>query len=456
MTSAPAPGGDIAGYRIESVLGEGSMGTVYLAERAQGGKCALKVLSERSSNESTFAARFKREAEYAQALDHPHILHLYETGQTPDGTLFFAMEYVEGPDLHVLLEREGPLDLAVAVTILAQIADALDSAHAKGLVHRDVKPGNIIVAATPDGPYAYLTDFGLAKNPTEDSVALTVQGQLIGTMPYTAPEEILAQPRDHRADVYSLACVLYEALVGAPPFVREREIDVLYAHLGDPRPSATASRPELPAGIDEVIAKGMAIAPEERYASCTELIAAAGGLVPTRAAVDAPAAVDLTVDTTPAETAEATGALRLLVTAGFGVGQELLVEDEVVLGRLETLDGALAPDEEISRRHARVYRADDGFLVEDQQSANGTFVNGERIDEPRLLRTGDELGIGTTVFVATVSPAINGAPVAQETGNRLVLRLEVDLEGGELTVAIEGGPAARIVRDGDGWRVETA
>ena len=108
------------------------------------------------------------------------------------------------------------------MTILAQVADALDCAHAKGLVHRDVKPGNIIVAETPEDPHAYLTDFGLAKNPTEDSVALTAQGQLIGTMPYTAPEEILAQPRDHRVDVYSLACVLYEALVGVPPFVRER------------------------------------------------------------------------------------------------------------------------------------------------------------------------------------------------------------------------------------------
>ena len=104
------------------------------------------------------------------------------------------------------------------------------------------------MAETPDGPHAYLTDFGLAKNPTEDSVALTAQGQLIGTMPYTAPEEILAQPRDHRVDVYSLACVLYEALVGAPPFVREREIDLLYAHIGDPRPSARAARPELPPG----------------------------------------------------------------------------------------------------------------------------------------------------------------------------------------------------------------
>ena len=130
----------------------------------------------------------------------------------------------------------------------------------------------------------------------------------------------------------------------------------------------------------------MAIAPEERYASCAELITAARGLVPTQAALDAPAPAEVTVDTTPSETARAPAALRLVVSAGFGVGQELLVEDEVVLGRVETLDGALGPDHEISRRHARVYRADDGFLVEDQQSANGTFVNGDRIDEPRLLR----------------------------------------------------------------------
>jgi hypothetical protein len=448
MTSAPAPGGEIAGYRIESVLGEGSMGTVYLAERPQGGTCALKVLSDRLSADPTFATRFKRESEYAEALDHPNILDLYEAGQTPDGTLFFAMEYVEGPDLRVLIEREGALDLGRAVIVLAQIADALDSAHAKGLVHRDVKPGNIIVGQDPDGPHAYLTDFGLSKNPTEDSVALTMQGQLIGTMPYTAPEEILAQARDHRVDVYSLACVLYETVVGAPPFVREREIDLLYAHIGDPRPSATAERSDLPAGIDEVIAKGMAIAPEERYASCGEFITAVRGLVPTQTGA-APVPVDLAV-----ETSESPAALRLVVSSGFGVGRELLVEDEVVLGRLQTLDGALAPDSEISRRHARVYRSDGGFLVEDQESANGTFVNGERIEGPRPLRSGDELRIGATVFTATATAALNGTPDAQP-GARLALRLEVDLDGGGITVAVEGGPRARIVRDGDGWRVET-
>ena len=451
MSNGPAPGGEIAGYRIESAIGEGSTGTVYLAERPEGGECALKLLSERLSEDPTFAARFKREAEYAEALAHPHLVDLYDAGQTPEGTLFFAMQYVEGPDLRALLEREGPLELGRALTILGQIGDALDSAHATGLVHRDVKPGNIIVA---EGPHAYLTGFGLAKNPTEDSVALTVQGQLIGTMPYTAPEEILAaESRDHRVDIYSLACVLYETVVGVPPFVRERELDLLYAHIGDPRPSATAARPELPEGMDEVIAKGMAIEPEERYATCTELIAAARSLVPTQAAAVTPPPPP----EPPSESAAAPARLRLVASAGFGVGQELLVEDEVVLGRLDTFGGALEPDHEISRRHARVYRAGDGFLVEDQESANGTYVNEERIDGPRLLHTGDQLRIGTTVLVATVSADMNGAPAAPPApaGRRLALRLEVDLESGELTVAIEGGASARIVPDGDGWRVET-
>jgi predicted Ser/Thr protein kinase len=461
MSDHPAPGEEVAGYRIESVLGKGSMGTVYLAGRPQGGVCALKVLAERPGIDPTFAARFKREAEYAEALDHPHILELYEAGETPDGTLFIAMQYVDGPDLGVLLEREGPLDPGVALTILGQVADALDCAHARGLVHRDVNPRNVIVAEDSDGPHAYLTDFGLAKNPGEDSVELTAKGELIGRMPYTAPEEILAQPRDHRVDVYSLGCVLFEVLVGAPPFVRETDIDLLYAHIGDPRPSATAARPELPAGIDEVIARAMAISPEERYETCAEFIAAARALLPTRtaeaqAAVAAPATADPLADPGSEPAADPPAGLRLAVISGFGLGREVIVDDEVLLGRLTTLDGALAADQEISRRHARVYRGDDGFFVEDQYSANGTFVNGERIEAPHLLRAGDEVRIGSTVFVAAVDSALNGTPVARPAGERLALRVEVDLEGGELTVAIEDGATARIVRDGDGWRVETA
>src|SRR5205085_3158415 len=138
-----------------------------------------------------------------------------------------------------------------ALAILGPIGDALDSAHANGLVHRDVKPGNVIVAEDAGGPHAYLTDFGLSKNPETDSIALTRMGQLIGTLAYTAPEEILAtEPRGQLVDVYSLGCVLYEALAGVPPFVRERDIDVLYAHVGDPRPKATAARRDLPSRLD--------------------------------------------------------------------------------------------------------------------------------------------------------------------------------------------------------------
>ena len=243
----PGPDAQLAGYRIQSVLGEGGMATVYLAERPQGGLCALKVLSTRRGQDLGYAARFKREAQYAEALNHPHILELYEAGEAPDGKLYLAMQYVPGADLAAVLARDGAMELARALALLGQVGDALDCAHAKGLIHRDVKPGNIIVAT--DGgsaPYAYLTDFGLSKNPDQDSIALTKQGQFVGTTAYTPPEEILAQERDHRIDVYSLGCVLFEALVGEPPFVRDQELDVMYAHIGDPRPRVSDRRPGLP------------------------------------------------------------------------------------------------------------------------------------------------------------------------------------------------------------------
>jgi hypothetical protein len=361
------------------------------------------------------------------------------------------------------------------------------------LIHRDVKPGNIIVARTCGGPYVYLTDFGLSKNPSEDSVALTRQGQFIGTAAYTAPEEILAQPRDHLLDVYSLGCVLYEALVGVPPFLRDRDLDVLYAHIGDPRPNVTDHRADLPPEIDAVIAKAMAISPADRFSSCAEFIAAACALLPEGAvpAAEEAAATGTAPVESPAPAASASviapatdlaaarsEALRLVVRAGFGLGRDLIVDDELAVGRLTTLGGALASDLGISRRHARVLRAaDGGFVVEDVDSSNGTFVNGERIVGPHPLRPGDELGIGSTVFVVTTSePAAPGPgasdPVAQErdarapipdlvaepspsqTAKRLVVRLELDFEAGELVVRIENGASARIVREGDGWRVQ--
>jgi serine/threonine-protein kinase len=465
ISGTPGQPGDIAGYQLQSVLGEGGMGIVYLAERPQGGLCALKVLSGKLGPDPSFAARFKREAAYAEALDHPHILELYDAGETTEGTLYFAMQYVPGADLGVLLARDGVLDVALALSIMGQVGDALDSAHATGLIHRDVKPGNILVAQDhAAGPYAFLTDFGLSKNPSEDSIELTKQGQLVGTTAYTAPEEILAQPRDHRVDIYSLGCVLYEALTGEPPFVRDRELDVMYAHIGDPRPNVSDRRPDLPPAIDVIIAKAMAISPADRYSSCADFIAAA------RAALPAPAvsAAGILGAGDPADPADhgsapATAAstlrgqdpapspafpevLRLVVRAGAANGRELVVADELELGRVTTLGGAIAGDLEISRRHARIRRvAGDTFVVQDESSANGTFVNGDRIEGPHPLRPGDELRIGSTVFVVAPEPA---------PPSRVAMRLEFDAETGELSVAIEHGPTARIVRDGDGWRME--
>ncbi|HEX4034782.1 MAG TPA: FHA domain-containing serine/threonine-protein kinase [Solirubrobacteraceae bacterium] len=483
-------GSEIAGYRVQSLLGRGGMGVVYLAERPQGGLCALKVLSAGPSLDVSSAARFKREARYAAKLEHANVLDLYDVGETADGRPFFAMQYVDGEDLGALLAREGPLAPAQALAILAQVGAALDAAHALGIVHRDVKPGNIIVGGDPDGgPHVYLTDFGLGKSPHEDSVALTRQGQFVGTMLYTAPEEILGQQRDHRVDVYSLGCVLYELLVGSPPFLRELDLDVLYAHIGDPRPSVHAERPELAPALDAVIARAMAIAPAERYGTCAELLAAAHAAAERGA--DAPrAAGDPAARSGAADEPEA---LRIIGREGLGAGRELLVEGELVLGRLVTLGGALAEDRGISRNHARLWRTDGGALmIEDAGSANGTLVNGTRIESPHRLRAGDVLQIGAAVFAvesrpASAPPAGLVEPIVDDTlragparspeplgeaeregpasresataesvrsgSSRLTVRIELDLERGEAVLAIEGGPSARIVSDGDSWRI---
>jgi class 3 adenylate cyclase/Tol biopolymer transport system component len=269
---ALAEGSVLGGYRIVRLIGRGGMGAVYLADDVRlGRKVALKVLATETAEIPAVRDRFVRESHLAASLDHPNILPIYEAGEA-DGQLFIAMRYVPGPDLDGLIRRDGPLSLERTTSLIDQVASALDAAHAAGLIHRDVKPGNILVASgsQPGSDHAYLSDFGLTKQ-AEYSAALTRSGQLLGSVGYVAPELIENRPIDARVDVYSLGCVAYECLAGAQPYPRDTEMATLYAHVQAPPPSLAEVRPELPATIDLVIAKALAKSPDERYGSAGQL-----------------------------------------------------------------------------------------------------------------------------------------------------------------------------------------
>jgi ABC-type oligopeptide transport system substrate-binding subunit/predicted Ser/Thr protein kinase len=263
----------LARFRIEGVIGAGAMGTVYLAEdTTSGGRVALKVLSPELAADERFRQRFLRESQIAAKLDQAHVVATVAAGEE-NGRLYLAMSYVDGTDLRELLRRDGRLEAQRAVELVSQIAAALDEAHRLGLVHRDVKPGNILVAPGAGGDVSYICDFGLARHLSSVS-SLTGERGFVGTIDYVPPEQIEGGSIDGRADVYSLGCVLFECLTGERPFDRESELSVVFAHLNEPPPTVTALRPELPAAFDDVVAKALAKSPEERYATCGELAAA--------------------------------------------------------------------------------------------------------------------------------------------------------------------------------------
>src|SRR6266568_1117913 len=273
MSGVLETGTEIAGFRIQSLIGRGGMGVVYLAEQAvPHRKVALKLLAPELSGDPAFRERFGRESDAAASIDHPNVIPIYGAGEA-DGILFIAMRYVEGTDLAALIRQEGPVAPGRVAAIVSQVASALDAAHQRGLVHRDVKPGNVLIARGPRAPeHVYLTDFGVIKR-HELTGGITKTGQFMGSLDYVAPEQIRGEAVDGRSDVYSLGCLLFECLTGKPPFASDLEVTVLYGHLEEPPPSVTAHRPDLPATVDQVVAKGMAKKPEDRYASAGELAA---------------------------------------------------------------------------------------------------------------------------------------------------------------------------------------
>ncbi len=256
----------VAGYRIDGRLGEGGMGTVYRATQLSLERVvALKLLTAELSADPAFRERFRREGLLQAALDHPHIVTVYEAGET-DNRLFLAMRMVEGPTLKDLILRRQ-LDDRRALRLLTQVAEALDAAHAKGLIHRDVKPQNVLVGA---GDHAYLADFGLTQGNDDD--AMTETGQFVGTIDYISPEQARGGRATGRSDVYALTAVLCECLTGQVPFERSTEERALLAHLTEPPPRLSEMRTDIPAAMDEVIARGMAKEPEDRPASAGELM----------------------------------------------------------------------------------------------------------------------------------------------------------------------------------------
>ena len=263
-------GSRIAGYRLGEQIGQGGMAVVFRArdERLQR-QVALKILSPALATDETFRHRFIRESRSAAAVDDPHIIPVFEAGDA-DGVLFIAMRYVPGGDVGTLVQRLGPLPLARAAAIISAVASALDSAHAAGLVHRDVKPANMLVDARAGRPdHVYLSDFGLTKGALS-SASQTGTGPFLGTPTYCAPEQIQGQPVDGRTDEYALACAAFVLLSGEPPFPRDDGMAVLYAQLSAPPPRLTARRPGLPPAADDVLLRALAKAPDGRYASCGE------------------------------------------------------------------------------------------------------------------------------------------------------------------------------------------
>jgi serine/threonine protein kinase len=263
--------GDVfAGYRIEQRLGRGGMGILYLAvEPGLERRVALKLIAPEAAAEEIFAKRFSEESRIAASIEHPNVVPIYAAGEE-NGVPYIAMRYVAGSDLGRRIAREGRLDPEVAVALIAQVANGLDAIHAAGLVHRDVKPANVLLSGAEGSEHAYITDFGVARNVATNS-GLTQTGRFVGTLDYVAPEQISGGQVDARVDVYALGCLLFKLLTGEVPFPREGEAARLYAHLNDPPPAPSLYVPAAGMALDDVVARAMAKQPGDRYPSAGDL-----------------------------------------------------------------------------------------------------------------------------------------------------------------------------------------
>jgi hypothetical protein len=310
-------GDRFAGYRIERRLGRGGMGVLYLAlEPGLERRVALKLIAPEAAADEVFARRFAEESKIAASIEHPNVVPIYAAGEE-GGVPFIAMRYVAGADLARRLAREGRLDPGAAADLIAQVGGGLDAIHAAGLVHRDVKPANVLLAGGEGAEHAYITDFGVARNVATES-GLTQTGRFVGTLDYVAPEQISGGTVDALSDVYALGCLLFKLLTGEVPFPREGEAARLFAHLNDPPPAPSLYVPEVSMALDDVVIRAMSKASEDRYPSAGDLgraaQAALRGERPTlpEQTVATGAAATRAAETIPAREGEGTAATRQL------------------------------------------------------------------------------------------------------------------------------------------------
>jgi len=265
-----SPGDEFAGYRVERRLGRGGMGMLYLAlEPGLERHVALKLIAPEAAADEVFARRFAEESKIAASIEHPNVVPIYAAGEE-GGVPYIAMRYVAGADLARRLTREGRLEPTVAVELVGQVGNGLDAIHAAGLIHRDVKPANVLLSGAEGAEHAYITDFGVARNVATES-GLTQTGRFVGTLDYVAPEQISGGAVDARADVYALGCLLFKLLTGEVPFPKDGEAARLFAHLNDPPPAPSLYVPEVSMALDDVVIRAMSKSPDERYPSAGDL-----------------------------------------------------------------------------------------------------------------------------------------------------------------------------------------
>ena len=448
MLTELASGQGFAGYRIEGIAGQGGMSVVYRATQISLDRpVALKVIAPELAADEGFRARFQRESRVLASIDHPNVIPVYEAGEA-EGRLFIAMRWVDGTDLRALLTAESGLDRVRAAHIVAQVADALDAAHERGLVHRDVKPANILIERRRGAEHAYLTDFGIARTP--DSETLTRTGQWVGTLDYAAPEQIQGGRADARSDVYSLGCVLYQALTGSVPYPRESDPAKLWAHIKDPPPVARKLRPALSPEMDAVIARAMAKRPDRRFPTAGALGRAALAAVESDAAETKPDRTALVPVPKRRRLLYGAGALAVLAIAAIGVALLLSPSDKPKRVRTPTATPAGQPlpaAGEPSVKHFALKGVAPGHMAAD---VDGVFMVDRRTGRLLLIdRTSGlpfdtiELGKGTAGIALDTydegrlwaANPVRGTVTEIDTGRGRIVGRPAHVPGGPTLVA---------------------